>query len=54
LDFEVSGKDYIQQTGSTNPSVPDFPLGLALLFTIKVPALLVLRKKAMSFRRLSV
>jgi hypothetical protein len=52
---EITGfADYIQQAGCTTSSVPEFPFGLALLFTIMVPALLVLRKKAMSFRRLSV
>jgi hypothetical protein len=34
-------------------SVPQFPLGPALVFALSVPALLVLRKKAVSFRGLS-
>lgn len=33
-------------------SAPEFPLGLALLFALAVPALLVLRKRASSFRPL--
>jgi hypothetical protein len=34
--------------------VPEFPLGLALLFALLFPALLVLRKKTQSFRVFSV
>jgi hypothetical protein len=32
------------------PSVPQFPLGLALLFAVMVPALLVLRKGTLLLR----
>jgi hypothetical protein len=50
---EESGSNFIQITrGCSTVGVPEFPFGLALLFVLLVPALLVLRKKAPAFRGL--
>ena len=40
------------QPGPSVPGVPQFPLGVAFLFALLVPALLALRKKTLSFRSL--
>ena len=45
--------DYIQQTGCAPIGAPQFPLGPALLFALLVPALLVMRKKALPFGKFS-
>jgi len=46
----------VTKTYTVNPctSAPEFPLGLALLFVLLVPALLVLRKRTLSFGKMSV
>jgi hypothetical protein len=40
---------YVAPTGCTSTGAPEFPLGFALLFAVMIPALLVLRKKTLSF-----